>query len=316
MEKVFFIGIDSGGTKTAISVIDKNQNEVLSFQTGTGHYLQIGFQGLENLLTEITNKIYNDLNITSENIGYIFAGIPGYGEIKEDKLKIDQLTNKVWNNINFKIGNDMEAGWAGSLACEPGINIIAGTGAIGYGINAQGEQSRSSGWGPICGDEGSAYWIGKKSLEIFTKESDGRLEKTPLYEIFKNELNLQDDFDIVNLIHNQYQLDRGKIAKLSLLVYKAALKNDKYAISIFKEAAEEIGLMIKAIMKDISFENHPVKVSYTGGVFQSGDYIFNPLKEYLKNNNLNIEIIDPKYSAVEGSALYGLKLYQKEIGGL
>ncbi|WP_407535663.1 hypothetical protein [Cetobacterium somerae] len=28
----FFIGIDSGGTKTAVSVIDEDKNEVLSFQ--------------------------------------------------------------------------------------------------------------------------------------------------------------------------------------------------------------------------------------------------------------------------------------------
>lgn len=316
MENLFFIGIDSGGTKTAITVIDKNQNEILSFQTGTGHYLQIGFDGLETLLQEITTKILTQLNITEKNIGYIFAGIPGYGEIKEDQLKIDAITKKVWNNISFKVGNDMEAGWAGSLACEPGINIIAGTGAIGFGVNSQGLQSRSSGWGPICGDEGSAYWVGKKALEVFTKEADGRYEKTPIYEIFKKELNLKDDFDLIHLIHNQYSLDRGKIAKLSLLVYKAALENDKYALKIFKEAGEEIGLMIKAIINKIDFGNEIIKVSYTGGVFQSGDFIFKPLKNYLKNYGLNAEIIKPKYSAVMGSAIYGLKLYNEKNGGL
>ena len=81
----FFIGIDSGGTKTAVSVIDEDKNEVLSFQKGTGHYLQIGFNGLEELLISILEEVLEKLNITKDDIGYIFAGIPGYGEIKEDQ---------------------------------------------------------------------------------------------------------------------------------------------------------------------------------------------------------------------------------------
>lgn len=111
----FFIGIDSGGTKTGVSIIDENKNEVLSFQKGTGHYLQIGFKGLEELLVSILDEVLQKLNIDRENIGYIFAGIPGYGEIKEDQKTIEDIAKKVWRGIKFQLGNDMKAGWAGAL---------------------------------------------------------------------------------------------------------------------------------------------------------------------------------------------------------
>ena len=307
----FFIGIDSGGTKTAVSVIDENKDEVLSFQRGTGHYLQIGFDGLEELLTSILEEVMKKLNIDRDSIGYIFAGIPGYGEIKEDQKIIEDIAKKSWTGIDFQLGNDMKAGWAGSLGCLPGINIIAGTGAIGYGINEMGEEARTSGWGHACGDEGSAYWIAKKGIEIFTKQSDGRYPKTPLYEVMKEELNLKEDFELIDLIYNQYSLDRGKIAQMSTIVYKAAETNDPYSLEIFKEAAVEIGLMIKSISEKIDFLEKPIKVSYVGGVFKASKYIFKDLENYLRENEVDAQIIEPKYTPVYGSALYGLKLWEE-----
>lgn len=307
----FFIGIDSGGTKTAVSVINKEKIEVLNFERGTGHYLQIGFDGLENLLKSILNEVLITLNITRKDIGYIFAGIPGYGEVIEDQKIIEKVAQKSWDGINFQLGNDMKAGWAGSLGCKPGINIIAGTGAIGYGINENGEEARTSGWGHACGDEGSAYWIAKKGIEIFTKQADGRYPKTELYETMKNELELKEDFELINLIYNKYLLDRGKIAQLSTIVYKAAEKNDLYSLNIFKEAAFEIGLMIKSISEKIDFTEKPIKVSYVGGVFKASKYLFEDLKKYLKENGIEVVILEPQYTPVYGSALYGLKLWEE-----
>lgn len=307
----FFIGIDSGGTKTAISVIDENKNKVLNFQKGTGHYLQIGFDGLEELLKSILKEVLEKLNIGKEDIGYIFAGIPGFGEVKEDQKKIEDIAKKAWSGIKFQLGNDMKAGWAGSLGCSPGINIIAGTGAIGYGINELGEEARTSGWGHGCGDEGSAYWIAKKGIEIFTKQADGRYPKTELYSIMREELKLKEDFDLIDLIYNQYSLDRGKIAQLSTIIYKAAEKNDPYSIEIFKEASLEIGLMIKSISEKIDFIEKPIKVSYVGGVFKASKYIFDNLKEYLKEKKIDVVILEPKYTPVYGSALYALKLWEE-----
>ncbi len=306
----FFIGIDSGGTKTGVSIIDKNKNEVLSFQKGTGHYLQIGFNGLEELLVSILDEVLKKLNIDRENIGYIFAGIPGYGEIKEDQKIIEDIVKKVWRGIKFQLGNDMKAGWAGALGCNPGINIIAGTGAIGYGINELGEETRTSGWGHACGDEGSAYWIAKKGIEVFTKQADGRYPKTLLYTIMREELKLKEDFDLIDLIYNQYSLDRGKIAQLSMIVYKAAEKNDPYSLEIFKEASIEIGLMIKAISEKIDFVERPIKVSYVGGVFKASKYIFNNLENYLTDNKVDVVVLEPRYTPVYGSALYALKLWE------
>ena len=45
-------------------------------------------------------------------------------------------------------------------------------------------------------DEGSCYWLGKKALELFSKESDGRVKKGKLLEIFRYNFNLKNDLTL------------------------------------------------------------------------------------------------------------------------
>ena len=95
-------------------------------------------------------------------------------------------------------------GWAGSLLCNPGINIVAGTGSIAFGKNAKGETARCGGWSEWFSDEGSGYWLGMKCVQMFSRQSDGRDERGPLYNIFKNQLKLTADEDIIDLFEKEY----------------------------------------------------------------------------------------------------------------
>ena len=62
----------------------------------------------------------------------------------------------------------LEAGAPG----RPGVVLIAGTGSIAYGRNAQNQSARAGGWGYMLGDEGSGYWIGRAALRAVLREAD------------------------------------------------------------------------------------------------------------------------------------------------
>jgi len=309
---MYYVGIDSGGTKTAFTVIDKIGNVKLEFQRGTGHYMQIGFDGFKILYAEALDYIYKELNIDNESIAHIFMGIPGYGEVKSDEEILKKNLSDIFSGLKYTIGNDVESGWAGSLACQPGINIVCGTGSIAIGVNEQNQIIRSGGWGEFVGDEASAYWIAKKAIEIFSKQSDLRLERTIFYNIFKEDLNLSYDFELIDLLQNKYKLSRSRVAEISKTVSKIASLGDEYAIGIFKGAAHEIYLMINSIIKQLKFKDN-IKISYNGGVFKSNDLILIPLKAELKKNKITIEIIKPILSPTLGSALFAYKLDGNKI---
>lgn len=304
---MYYVGIDSGGTKTAFTVIDKFGKIKLEFQRGTGHYMQIGFDGFKDLYTEALDYIYRELNIGKESIVHIFMGIPGYGEVKSDGETLKKIISDLFRGLKYTVGNDVESGWAGSLACQPGINVVCGTGSIIVGVNEKNKVARSGGWGEFVGDEASAYWIAKKAIEIYSKQSDFRLERTIFHKIFKEDLNLNYDFELIDLLQNKYKLSRSKVAKISIIVAKIASLGDETAIGIFKEAAHEIYLMINSVIKQLNFKES-IKVSYTGGVFKSEDLILNPLKIELERNKITVEIIKPILSPAIGSALFAYKL--------
>lgn len=210
-------------------------------------------------------------------------GIPGYGENEKDTMIIRKIISEIIPETKFESGNDVEAAWAGSLACRAGINIVAGTGSIGFAKDQKFNTARAGGWGPFCGDEGSAYWLGRELLFLFSKESDGRLEKTELYQIVREKFNLKRDFDLIEILYNSLELKRDKIASLAIILYKAALAGDKQAALIYKSAAYEQSLIIKALIKKLSFKkNEKITVSFSGGVFKAGSFILDPLKEFLK----------------------------------
>ena len=85
----------------------------------------------------------------------------------------------------------MVCGWAGSLGAEDGINIVAGTGSIGYGQRGS-VSARAGGWGEAFSDEGSAYWIAMQGLNAYSRMSDGRLPKGPLHTLINEALNLSE----------------------------------------------------------------------------------------------------------------------------
>jgi predicted NBD/HSP70 family sugar kinase len=59
---------------------------------------------------------------------------------------------------------DVEAAWHATHTDGAGILVLAGTGSIVLGRTARGRWARAGGLGPLLGDEGSAFWIGRAWL--------------------------------------------------------------------------------------------------------------------------------------------------------
>lgn len=302
----YYLGIDGGGTSTEYTLIDEHGNVIENYMTGTTHLMQISEDVFKSRLKEGIDTCINNANIKLSDISYTFAGIPGYGEF-EDKIDfVDETLEEVLNSDNFTIGNDCVAGWAGGLACQSGINIVSGTGSIGYGRDDKGTEIRAGGWGDFCGDEGSAYWLGKYMIELFAKQSDGRIQRDKLYGIVKRELELETDFSIISYVLDELKMDRTAIADLAKLLYRAALEGDVSAINAYRDAAYELFLLAYAIANELSFESR-IPVSVSGGVFKVGKLILDPLEELLKQDG-RFMLIKQKTTPARGAALFAYVL--------
>lgn len=176
-------------------------------------------------------------------------------------------------------------------------------------LNDAGEEARAGGWDERFSDEGSCYWLGMKSLELFSKESDGRAEKGALLEIFRNRFELKCDFDIIDIFNRRYRNDRTKIAGLQKYLLEAAQKGDLEAVKMYEIAADELAMIVGSVYRKLKFGEGTL-VSYSGGLFHAGEFILGPLREQLKTEG--VRLCAPKYTPVEGASLLAAEMFDGE----
>ncbi len=299
-----FLGIDGGGTKTAflLEVDGKKFND----KQKTIHPKQVSKEEYFDIIELGINDVCKQAEISPTDIDYTFVASPGYGQYPDTEDFIHEGIRRVLGNDKFTVENDCVNGWAGSLNARPGINIVIGTGAIGYGRDQEGNSMRCSGWGPFLGDEASGYWIGHKLLNLFTKMSDGRYEKTTIYDLVKENLEINGDFEIFDVTD---KMRREQIASLSVILHQALNENDPHALNILDEITWEIALVIDTIAKNLNFDGS-VDVTFSGGVTNIGDPLYEEVKTKLK---ADVNIIKPYTSPAEGSVILAKKIYNNEI---
>ena len=303
---MYYLGIDGGGTKTKYLLVNEGLQKVCEREGSTIHIHQVGVEGIKSQLKENISRICEEVNISTKDIAYAFAGVPGYGESLDDMVKIDKAIKEVME-VPYSIDNDAVNGWAGGTACKPGVNVVAGTGSIAYGRNAEGKLARCGGFGPGIGDDGSAYWIALRTINEYTRQKDGRSEKTVLVDILEKEYNISYKYEIVDIAFNRLKFNRTELAKFSTICFLAAEAGCLACKKIFEDAARAIFEHIYAISKELNF-NEEFVVSYTGGVFKAGKHVLEPLNEMIKESGLKCYLQEPELDPWNGSVLLAYTL--------
>jgi N-acetylglucosamine kinase-like BadF-type ATPase len=308
MNPAFFLGVDGGGTKTRFALIDAAQKLVGEATLGTTYHPEVGLDGVRDVLARGVFNLLADQGISASQVSYAFFGLPAYGEDGAMTTALDALPESILGHDRYTCDNDMVCGWAGSLGAEDGINIVAGTGSIGYG-QRRGRSARAGGWGEAFSDEGSAYWIAMQGLNAFSRMSDGRLPKGPLHGLIRDTLQLESDLEVCAQVYGADARSRAELAQLSPLVSQAAAAGDEASFEIFRRAGEELAGIADALRRKLGFETgEPVRLSYSGGAFGAGDLLLAPFTRALLTLAPEFEPRLPLHDPHYGAALYAAKL--------
>ncbi|KRG72081.1 BadF/BadG/BcrA/BcrD ATPase family protein [Pseudoxanthomonas dokdonensis] len=309
MTGALYLGVDGGGTKTRFAVIDEAGTLLAEAQRGTTYHPQIGLEGVNTVLAEGTAEVLAQMRRTPADITHAFFGLPAYGEDSRATRALQAIPARVLGHARYACDNDMVCGWAGSLACADGINIIAGTGSMGYGRRGT-RAARAGGWGEAFSDEGSAYWIAIQGLNAFSRMSDGRLPRGPLHAILREHFQLgDDDLDICAHVYGEDVGSRGELARLSPCVSRAAQAGDAVAAAIFEQAGRELAAIADALRVALGFApGERVPLSWSGGAFSAGELLMRPFQAALQAASPAFELHTPLHPPHYGAALYARML--------
>lgn len=305
----YYCGIDGGGTKTAILFIDENGHECAQMTVQGSSHRTLGVKGVVKLFEESIEQCLHQAQIELKSLGGIVAGVPCFGEDTAADEAMITLMKHSYPSTPFYFCNDAEVGWAGSLGLKPGINIVAGTGSIAFGKNSDGKSVRCGGWSTFFGDEGSCYWLGRKTVELFSKQMDGRQKKDCLYHIIMDNFNPKTPEEFINYMEKEYAPNRSKVASLQRYLLMAAKEGDNSAAALYKDAADELGMMAYSVAKQIMIPGEQLGVALSGGLTHAKVYFFERFIQWI--DKFNGYFVQSELLPVQGAALMAAQKFSK-----
>jgi N-acetylglucosamine kinase-like BadF-type ATPase len=302
-----FLGVDGGGTKTAFALVDGQGRVLAKFEASSAYFLEVGMAQASDMLARGCAAVLAQAGVAASDVSFAFFGLPSYGEDRAAQAQLDALPRQILGHDRYLCGNDMVCSWAGSLACVDGISVIAGTGSMAYGEYA-GKRARAGGWGELFSDEGSAYWIARAGLALFSRMSDGRALRGPLYEVVRTHFALADDLDVCAAVYGTLGAERSHVAQLARLVSAAATLGDGAAGAILEHAAVELAEMVDAVRGALGVAPDVVlPVSYSGGLFAVDGPLRAPFARALAARAQPYRLTLPTLAPVLGAALYAAR---------
>ena len=272
--------IDGGGSKTELQVLDTHGNIVQlskdglvsdTIKAGCSNFVTVGENGVKNTIQELFKNVqilseHSQITCELSSIAHrsiIVGGFAG-GDQPESQAALKLIFKSYgFNNDNLFIMTDADLVLEG--APSPGIILISGTGSICLGKH-NNTIFRVGGLGRYIGDEGSGYKIGISALKAGLEDAYGWGENTSLTQELKSHFNQN---DIKNLIIPFYKglITPDQIAALAPMVFNHAHNGDMLALRICDQAAQDLGFMLKKMVKISNIHTCPIYL--VGGVFKN-----------------------------------------------
>jgi len=259
---VFVIGIDAGGTKTVCQLADRD-GRILAEARGPGANLQhAGAAQVERVLQHVIGEVSTGVGQAPAVVCLGMAGV----DRAADQAVVRAILSRVAPRSQVVVVNDALIALEAGLPGAPGVVVIAGTGSIAYGRNRDGRAARAGGWGPLLGDEGSGYWMGRQALRAVVRAADGRGPYTQLTARVLTHFGVARSQDLVRAIYHG-TVEPATVAAIAPHVEAAAAQSDEIALSLIDTGARELGLAALSVCHALRLSHGPVILA--GGMFNA-----------------------------------------------
>lgn len=298
----FYVGVDGGQSSTTALIADGNGTVLGTGRGGPCNHVSSS-EGRDRFFRAVGACIEQACNAAGlDHATVVFeSACLGFSGGPKDK---DQFSRELIRSRRFKITHDAEIALIGATAGEPGIIIIAGTGSMAFGRNADGKTARAGGWGYIFGDEGGGFDLTRRALRAALRFEEGWGPPTSLH---RSLLEATGAPDINDLMHQFYspKFTRAEIAAMSGMVSQAAANGDAVAGQILRGAAADLCSYVRGVHGNLFSTGQNTPVAYIGGVFNSS-----PLLAEFRNlvsDRLGCHVQKPRLSPAAGALLESLR---------
>lgn len=174
-----FIGIDGGGSLTRALAVDSQFRPLDSYTAPGCNPHNIGFVNAGDRINEAVSHTLETLESNGAEVRSVFCGIAGIRSTEEQTELAKSLSRFQWaSNGILQIDHDLSIAYEAALGDDPGICLIAGTGAACIAKGHRGEIYTASNRLSNGDEPGSGYGVGMDAIDagIFKSDSGSRDE--------------------------------------------------------------------------------------------------------------------------------------------
>lgn len=294
--KIYYLGIDGGGSRTTAAVADKDGNVILRETGESINFYSVGMETARKNLSDVVSKIYEAIGET--RFYSAFIGCSALDD-EADNATTDALCGGIIDADYLAMSSDVHVALTAS-----GSNCVAicGTGSMAVGKKADGSIAVTGGWGHIIGDEGSAYSIAVNALKECCKMRD-RNERTPLIASAEEFFEVDDFRKAIDKIYSE-NTAKDYIARFAKNVADLSEKGCTVSKQIICNEAEAFAETVTALLDEIG--GSPMLTLY-GGVFQHNaffrDKFMKKIKKVYPHQNSAILEVTPEEGAIKAARL-------------
>ncbi|MBI4609036.1 MAG: hypothetical protein HY726_08510 [Candidatus Rokubacteria bacterium] len=273
--RLIAVGGDLGGTWIRVLALSSDGGRLRSF-TGAAPDLVS--------LPKFLRSLFRRWRVTPAQVGALVIATRGVWTAPERRRQARRLRNLA---RKVTVLPDVEAAYLGALGDTPGLLVLAGTGSIVLGRNPRGRWIRRGGLGPLLGDEGSAFWIGREWLKA-TKRGERFETLRPLV---------------------RFPDAAARVARAAVRVLARARTGNRIARRIVAEAQRHLALQVREVASALSLRP-PIAVSWAGRLLEDRGFRAGVWRA-LRRGGLSLRVVPPREAPVLATARLALTLSQR-----
>ena len=293
----YYVGIDGGGTKTAVELRTRGSaahSRAVFGPLNCNSDRTAAAKTLTDTLACLAAQPEGLAGCDGLCIGSAGISNPDAYNFIQDIIRAGGYTGPL------QIVGDQVTALAGALGQPVGTVLIAGTGSICYACTADGREARSGGWGSLMDDEGGGFALGRDALAAVVRAEDGRIAPTVLHDAVFKALQVGAVRELIGKIYAP-GFGKREVAALAPLVGAAAEQGDAAALQIVEKAGRELARLVRPVAEKLGLQS--ARIAFAGSVLQKCAPVRSAAQTQLQTLLPQLTLAEPQGDAAAGAVL-------------